>query len=667
MTSYFALAPTTEIAKEINRKFEEHLTWLRDSGYAASVQTMYDLYYGLHDGGFDLEISQDGSTAKVNVNHFKSCIQRLVSVATQSKVEYVPRARNTDADSMSQAHLSKGLLESIADDKNLDAVNYTMVETGVVCLDAFVYCPWDETQGELVRVDEETLREIKTGDQEYHNLTYFNVARQRKVKKSSWYIVELPVNKWDLAATYPEHAEEILKTNNKEDGLTRLHTPYSKNGNSSQADIEDDDVVFVRHFLHDRTPALRDGRLTIVCGDIVLKDIVFPYKSMPITHFSASKIIGANEVGDSQATMLVSLQRVYNEVMSSNVSNNLHYNKQSIYSSTPIEIQPLSEGFNNIISASEPKALQLTASAPESYKLLEGIAGNIQTLSGMNATARGNPEASLKSGNSLALMLSVAVMSADSIQKNYVPAASEIATITIHNFQTFATEERVAYIGGISKKAEAKTFTNKDIEAVDRISIDLGNPLLSNLGGRYELTQQFLQFGAEKNPAKLIEFLSTGQMESFTEDDFSDIILIRTENEAIRRGEVPPVVLFDMHPEHILEHRKIASDLDVRKDPKVMQALLSHIQNHIATVKVIDPDLAAILNIPPLPSQQAALMPPSPPPPGADGPSISDEPPEIMDENLPSLPAGTPQEAQQAYEEATQQLPDMNQDETLVN
>jgi hypothetical protein len=651
---YWGLAPSSEIANEINAKWNDHERWLSSSGYGYMVQTMYDLYYGIKDGGFEIDLSQDGSDAKFSVNHYKSLLQRLHSITTQSKLQYVPRARNSDAQSQMQTDFAKGLLEYYADDKKMSQVTSEMVELGLVMLDSFVFAPWDEHQGEAIATAQ-GMTELRNGDQAFYLLSRFDVATHPKLQDTPYYIVKLPVNKYDLAALHPDKADEIISLSADQPTLTNstLINPFN------QVQLDDDDTVYTYHFLHDRTPALPKGRYTQIVGNIVLKDTELGYKTLPIIRFSGAKM-QQTPAGDSPGTMLVGIQQAIDQIYSSNLSNNLHFNKQSIWSPTPVEIEKLSEGFNNIISPQKPESLQLTSSSSESYKLLQGLEGVAQTLSGVNATTRGNPESSLKSGTSLALMLSISVMSADSIQKNYAQAAADLGTIVIHNLQQFATEPRIAYIGGVSKGAQAREFKNTDINAIDRISVDIGNPLMSNFGGRYELVQQWMQFGVLKDPKKIVEFLRTGQVDSITEDQFKDTILIREENELIRKGELPPVSIYDLHPEHILEHKQLANDPEIRNNPEIIETLNEHIQQHLDLQKTMDPDLAAILGIPPLPSQQMAMEGP-PPAPGPD-----QGPPEIMDQNLPNVPPNAPPIAEEAFQEATQNLPDMSNPEGII-
>jgi len=315
----------------------------------------------------------------------------------------------------------------------------------------------------------------------------------------------------------------------------------------------------------------------------------------------------------------------------------------------------VSEGMNLIVTAQEPKALQLTASSPETYKLIDSMTSTQQLLSGINNTSRGSPESSLKSGNSLALMLAQAIQFVSVLQKNYSRLASEVGTCTINNIQEFAKGELVVTIGGQKRKSYTKSFQAKDVMNVDRVSIELSNPLTQNVAGRYELVQQWMQFGLLKSPMAVVEFLKTGQSESLLEDQFADMMLVREENEELNRGIPQVVIATDMHSYHIAQHKELLSDPDSRRDPQLVQTVLDHIQEHINMMKTMDMDLAAALAGQPLPS--LAMAPPgTPSAPGMAPPGT----PQEMGEGaaaLPNVPPGTPPEAAANYAQATGQGP----------
>jgi hypothetical protein len=117
------------------------------------------------------------------------------------------------------------------------------------------------------------------------------------------------------------------------------------------------------------------------------------------------------------------------------------------------------------------------------------------------------------------------------------------------------------------------------------------------------------------------------------------------------RGEAPMVMNTDNHPQHILEHKDIANDPEIRKNPQLMEILSQHIIDHLDANKNMDIDLAAILGLMPLPSQQQQLQAPSGDPsiPGNDPNQmpLPPEPGQLPDEQkLPSTPQGTPPQFQ---------------------
>jgi len=630
---YWAKAPTTDIASEIKAVWSDYHRWLETSGQKYLIQSCYDAFYNFDNGGFGLSKSKDGSSAKMKVQHLKSIVERIHSLVTQAKLSYDVKSNKSDAASMVTADFGRGLLEYVGNSKGMDEVASDMVKTALVCLDSYVYAPWNFIQGERIRDNQ------FSGDQEFKVLTRFDVASHKTLRNTPYYIVRETLNRYDLMAQYPDKADKLLQVGSlSEDEY--LVTP-------TDTDQDDaDEMVEVFTLLHNKTLALPEGRMAVICGDEVLDDVRLPYKRLPLVHLQPDKVQDT-VLGDSPITSLVSIQQGIDALYGAVLSNNLNYAKQNIWSPSPIQVERLSEGFSNIVSAAEPKALQLVASSPETYKLIEALQSQQQVLSGIGNVARSNPEASLKSGTSLALMLSIAVQHVDSVQKAYAFAVGELASIVIANFQSFATEPRLIEIGGVSKRSFVKQFTGEDLEGITRVSCDVGNPLTQNMAGRMELTNNMMQMGVLKDPKLIIEFMRTGQVDSLTEDQFKDSILIRSENEMMLRGESPMVMNTDNHPQHILEHKDIASDPEIRNNPQLMEILSQHLIDHLDANKNMDIDLAAVLGLQPLPSQQQQLQPPPGKPniPGNDPnqvelPAEQGQLPE--EQRLPSVPKGTP-------------------------
>jgi hypothetical protein len=558
---------------------------------------------------------------------------------------FMPRSRNTDAKSQIETDLGKGVLDYYADEKGLTGKFSEAVEVALVCLEAFFWYPWDEMAGEELVADLVAGKVMNTGDQAFEIFTALDVARSMGTKKTPWHIIRVKMNKHDLAAQYPQFSATILGSGcNDKYNIINVRE-------ENQSIYDDLTDVFILY--HAKTTAMPEGRETWVVGSKAIKDKPLSYKRPPLSRLSAGDVI-EQVFGDSPAIELLPIQQILDALFSAVSTNNLNHAVQNVWSPDPnMKITQLSEGQNLIHSAQKPEPIQLTQSSPETYKLIESYMNQQQLLSGVNASARGTPEASLKSGNSLALMLAQAIQYVMVLQQNFAQLASEVGSGVINNIQKFASGEMIAVIGGVARKSYIKTFKREDIMNIDRVSVDQGNPISQSVAGRYELMQQMLQYGALKSPDQIIQFLKTGETDSAMENKFNDALTIREENEQLKRGEQPTVLITDNHPQHIIEHKEVFSDPEMRKDPVLMQNTLAHLQEHGALWQdlfALYPEIAAALGMPPPPMMQPPMGEPMDGQAQTSGPAPDGLPsPQVEGVNLPNVPPNAPAESVEAY------------------
>jgi hypothetical protein len=629
---YFASAAPEEIASKINSKFDDHLQFLRMSGQGGRIQQSYDTYYGYNKlGGFGVDTFEN-VTSHISVPHYKNLLSRIHSMTVQAKLSFQPKAINSDSKTQLQADFAKGLLEYEVNDKGMGEYTSKMVEQSLVMFGSYVYAPWDKFKGDPVAVDEDESV-IFSGDQTFYNLSSFEVAKSYSLEHSPWYIVETRANRHDLAAQYPAHKDHILSFA-QELNPFQLITPYQNR------DIPvDQDTVTIRTLLHEKTPAMSSGRVTVVLGDVVLSDEAFTYQMMPVVNMNVSDVMGNPGVADSPASSLIGLQESIDRIYSANLTNVLNGCVANLYTNDPnLTITQISQGQNLITANQPPVAVALTGVSPDAVNLINDMINQSTLLSGLNNTAKGNPEASLKSGTSLSLILSTAIQYIGPIQQNYAKATADLGSIVIKNLQSFCKTERKAFIAGAAGKAEARAFDASDITDIDRIIVELGNPITQSVAGRMELVQMMIQMNTIP-PNKIDEFLRTGNLEILTEDEFSNAIQLREENEMLRKGQAPFVMISDNHPEHIKEHFEILSSNEARMNPEIRKAVMAHVQEHIDIWPTVPPAILMAMNIAPAP------MPPPQPPMAPQGPQSApqgmpgpqDQPaPQIMGTSMPT-------------------------------
>jgi hypothetical protein len=246
--------------------------------------------------------------------------------------------------------------------------------------------------------------------------------------------------------------------------------------------------------------------------------------------------------------------------------------------------------------------MNLTATPVEIFNRYKELVNEMESISGINSVVRGNPEASLKSGAALALVASQAIQFLQLTQQRYVQLLEDSGTAIINMLQSYATVPRVATIVGKMNTPYMKEFSGADLESVNRVIVDMGNPLSKTTAGKIQIADTLLQYGFIKNPDMYFSVLQNGRLDSITDPVQRQLMLIAMENEQMQDGIDPPVLVTDNHPMHIQEHKQLLDSPEARNNPDLVVVVLAHIQNHINQMRTGDADLFAILgmqNLPP--------------------------------------------------------------------
>jgi hypothetical protein len=138
------------------------------------------------------------------------------------------------------------------------------------------------------------------------------------------------------------------------------------------------------------------------------------------------------------------------------------------------------------------------------------------------------------------------------------------------------------------------------------------------------------------------------------EAEQSELLLIKAENEKLQEGTVPPVMITDDHRLHILEHKAVLADPDVRNDPQLVQSVTNHMQQHVEVWRQADPIILQALQQQPLGPPPGQQPPPQEqgPPEGGGAPMQPNESPQEQVPDMPQMPEvpeGTPPEMADAY------------------
>ena len=627
---YFAAKEAKETADTLLSRANAWYNELDSNGYLDKVKTMWAAYHGAYfsdfNGGHSLSFSgEQGELVNLAVNHIHNFATIMVNMVTATRPAMQAKATNTDHKSLIQTKLANSLLEYYMREKRLEQYLRLATIYAVVLGSGYIKLEWNATSGEIydyiddeyemetdketgetsVKMDEDgepiVKREgapIYEGDVDFMNMSPFDVVFDvsREDQKHDWVLCRTFKNRFDLIAKYPELETEILAVSTKDE---------LKNNYIDTFMFDQTDLIAIYEFYHRETEAMPDGRyLLFVSPSAVLIDSPMPYRRLPVYRVSDGEILGT-PFGYTPLFDVLPIQDAINSLYSTVLTNQNAFGVQNILvpRGADVSISELAGGLN-IVEANmqfgEIKPMNLTQTPPEIFNFIDKLESAAETISGMNSVARGNPEASLKSGSALALVQSQALQYISGLQQSYVQLIEDVGTGLLTMLRDFAEVPRVAMIVGIKDRSKLKEFTGDDLSNVNRVMVDIGNPLARTTAGRVEMAEQMLQMGIIKNPEQYEMVLTTGKLDVMTEDTMSELFLIRKENESLIENKEILVAITDDHAKHIREHKSVIADPDLRMDADLLQRTTHHIQEHIEALRSVDPDLLAIIGEQPL-------------------------------------------------------------------
>lgn len=650
-TQYFASLSLDELIPELEMRASSWGDAYMSNNYLDKLRKSWSYYYGYFNQGKNHQVGFTGEQSELvqmPVNHYRNIGLHILNMITATRPSLNARATNTDYKSRAQTILANGLLDYYMREKQLEDYLKRAAESAVVFGEGYVRIGWNATAGEVFEKDEENGETFYEGDVEFNNLSPFDVIRDpsKEDNNHDWLIIRTYKNRFALMAKYPEMAEAIGNAPSKDD-LDHLKWPMYGN-------VKTDDIP-VYEFFHKKNDALPEGKYTIyVSTDAVLYDGALPYREIPIYRLSASDILGT-PFGYTILFDLMPVQEAINMLNSVILTNQNAFGVQNILvpKGGDIILSQLSGGLNiieyNQLGAA-PSALNLTQTPKEIFDMLKQMEQTIETLSGINSVTRGQPEASLRSAASLALVQAQAVQFSSSLQQSFARLNENVGTALIHILQDYAKYPRVAAVAGKSQRTYLKSFSSKDLVNINRVIVEITNPLSKTTAGRLEIANQLIQMQLVKNVDEYFTVLNTGKLDTMFEGKQAESMLVSSENEEMMDGNPVIALAIDMHQIHIDEHKVLLADPEMRKNPKLVGNVLNHIQEHLNLLRTTDPGLLAVTGQQPLPP----IAPPQAP---QGGPQGAPEGPNGGSEAAAQLTQTPPTGAEEAQQTANTQMP----------
>lgn len=625
---YFACKSAEECVHDLTDKQEQFVKYITSTGRLYYWRNAFQqLNNGLFIMGGISRYGVEGELLNVPVNIFRNDMDYVVSMTTQERVEWEPSAVNTDFKSQAQCTFSKGLLEYYQKHKHMDDVGTQAVRDVLGFGEAHVLELWDDMAGDNVAADAETKELVKAGDIEYIHVLPNCVVRDvfvTEFSKNQWFLCKVNRNKYDLCKKYPSHAPDITDesleiSSRQESGIT-----YASNDKS--------DYITVNYFMHLPTASLPFGRWIMYLNEhCILEDKNLPGRKgkLPLKSMMVSDTRSTN-FGYTTFADCLSIQRMIDVVVNAICTNISTFATINILMPEGCDLSPTDVvGGLNFLKykplpggAGEPKALVLLATPKEAYSFLDWLINMHHQLAGLNNTVKGINDQQVQSGSALALRATQAILFNSLVKKAYIQFMEEMGSSTLESLQDNASIPRLGLIAGNMEKAYLKEFTSKDIDMIDRVTINMGNPLVQTPEGKMELAQLYKDMNFITSAQDLAEVLQTGNLKTMTQGPHAEMMRIYKENEILSQGGKVKSLVTDNHPLFIKERMSLFADAQILNSNEpgsetdtIVANVLANITEHINLWKQLSmeqPELCALLNIPNIASKPSPNVPPPP-------------------------------------------------------
>jgi len=665
--TYWANKAPEDLASEVVDRAAGYYESLKKNGVLDLWRRVYCAYYNLDEGagehgGSRVRFAGDvGEVVLARAGHLRSLVQYLLVTTTAHRLNYQPRAVNTDYKSKAQTYAAKSLLDYYEREKRLGRKHKSVALRALLYGMGHLWQGWDPSAGDVVmpEVDGEgnpTGRRKHEGDIVAKAKSPIDVVHdlRREINEQDWFIVRDPANKYDLAVKYPEKREDIMDS----EPLGEEEDPRLFRSNFAGADDDDErcgaDDVVVWHFYHRRTDAMPKGRyLTCIDSETWLYDGPLPYEDMPVHTMYPDEFLETS-FGYTTAWDLISNDELFDAILSTICTTVDAFGMPNIAlpDGSELTVEEVSGGLNLIHypqGMDPPRVLEFNKMDQSLIKLLEFLQSNSEVRSGVNSVARGQLDSNITSGTMAALVQAQALHFNSGLEQSYIALVEDSGTALLRLFKQYARVPRMIQIVGANGQGPVMAFSNKNVEHVDRVIVDAGNPLERSIAGKESMAATLVEKGLITQPELYFEVLATGRLDSRRLPHQITMDAITQENEILASGQCTitqtedtseqqaqpqqpgmppapppqpkmrdviqevPVLPTDNHRMHIFWHSVEATEPSERTNAELLKIRLTHIHDHMWHIRFGDPLLQQVLGYDPGP-------PPGGPPGGGNAP-----------------------------------------------
>jgi hypothetical protein len=624
----------------VNRLMErrgKYSIWTANPVMSAWARNLYAYYSTVLDTtAWETSLQfagEQGELVRMAVPQARSLIRQLVTLVTKQRLSFNCIAETQGSDVVADVRLGNAIADQIVQDEHLDIKVDTLVEKALVFGAGFMHVGWKTDKGQpYIPGDNGAI--IYDGGLDIQVINPIDVYYQYNLPtwdQQPWAEVRVIKNRWDLVAQYPDLADKII-------AIPSIHrwravTTYEA------TEVMDDDLIYVYEAYHKPTPAMPMGRM-IMFSDLntifhdgdndygcipIIPMIPEPIEMMCLGYPFLSNLLPCQEMLDHGFSAIATNQSAF-AVQNIAVPRGSAVSHQEINGMNFISYTP-----QNVPGGGKPEALQLSQTAPETFKFIDLLYSHMQQISNVSPALRGNLPPGVTSGAAIATLTANAFEFINNTQKAFNLCIEQVMEKSILFHKKFAVIPRMVNIQGKNNQSTQKPYTGQDLTSLKGAKLVQVNPVMQTISGRLDLAQNLTQNGLITTPKDYISILEGAPLKQIYETELSENDLVQSENEMMMEGQQVMALATDDHALHIRKHKTLLNDPQVRLNNNKVGLILNHMQEHIQLAQTTDPMLLAMA--------MTGQMPQGAPPPQQGGGPAPDMGAPAMPDSTPAQPA----------------------------
>lgn len=626
---YWADKQASDVVTALADKESGFFESVRRRGLLRMWRAQWAQYFGQNPdaiGGFESQMisvaGEDGEFLNFCLNEARPIISRQIQMAVGERAAFQCHATNSDFKTRAQIVTCDKIVDYVYRESHAERKERDIVESDSNFGAGFGWARWDRDAGDDIQTTEQmptgqpdgstgpVPRTQKSGAPTVTVCYPWEMVQEPSVKSHMWRLVRERRSKWELIAAFPDLADKIR-------ALKGLDEYTTEQLFGIDDDNQSEDDLIVKHFYHERGGPIPAGRYLMFTGDVVLKDEGSPVsKGMPIQEMCSEKFIGSS-FGYASGWGIIAPTQMSDQILSDGASNLATFGRQviGVYEGTDFDVDALANGHRclTLPQGSDPPIPISFAGIPEAARwMLEYCLRARERISGINATAMGDPAGNVSSGTYAALLHSIAIEFQGPRQTAFDEYREGMANLQLDLVRQRATTPFLVAIAGLDQRPYLQQFTADTLSGVKRVTVKTANPMMRSQAGRLEIFNAVKTIAIPADRAAAIELITSGDASDFAKVERSEKMCIEWENEQLAQGIDVPVSVIDNPQTHFLKHK---AEVDARReqlmqDPTILAVYLKHILDHQNVyASQMSPIIAEWLGIPPPPAYRMQMGP----------------------------------------------------------